>query len=58
MTVATISLEGLTFEARHGVFEEEQRNGQTFLVDVTLRVVVDDAIRDDDYKKKPSAMLK
>lgn len=51
MTVATIRLEGLTFEARHGVFEEEQRNGQTFRVDVTLSVMVDDAIRDDDHEK-------
>lgn len=51
MTVATISLEGLTFQARHGVFKEEQRDGQKFLVDVTLSVMVDDAIRDDDHEK-------
>jgi 7,8-dihydroneopterin aldolase/epimerase/oxygenase len=33
-----IELHGLELFGRHGVHEEERRDGQTFLVDVTLRV--------------------
>ena len=34
--MATIALEGMRFFARHGVFEEEKVNGNTFEVDVWL----------------------
>lgn len=50
MNTAEICLQRLTFEACHGVFEEEQRLRQIFIVDVTLRVIIDDAIRDDDHQ--------
>lgn len=31
-----IEIKGLRARGRHGVFEEERRHGQTFMVDVTL----------------------
>ena len=33
-----VEIHGLELVGRHGVNEEERRNGQTFLVDVTLHV--------------------
>lgn len=35
--MATIELNGLTFHAFHGVYEEEQKNGNTFVVDVNIK---------------------
>lgn len=36
MSRTTIRLEGLSFRAFHGVYPEEQVNGNEFLVDVTI----------------------
>lgn len=36
--MAVISLEGLEFFAFHGAYPEEQKNGNKFLVDVSLEV--------------------
>jgi len=50
----TIELRGLELFGRHGVLEEERRDGQTFLVDVRLDVGADalsDRIEDAvDYR--------
>ena len=51
-----VELEGLEVFGRHGVLDEERRDGQTFLYDVTLEVG-EDAARSDriddavDYRK-------
>jgi dihydroneopterin aldolase len=49
-----LELQGLAVFGRHGVLEDEQREGQTFLFDVALEVAepasdrIDDAV---DYRK-------
>lgn len=43
-----IALTGVRAFGRHGVFEEERREGQEFVVDVTLRVRTAKAAASDD----------
>ncbi|MGB3443758.1 MAG: dihydroneopterin aldolase [Actinophytocola sp.] len=47
MDTTTIRLIGLRAFGRHGVREAEKRDGQDFVVDVTLRVDASQAIRSD-----------
>jgi dihydroneopterin aldolase len=42
-----IEIRGLRVFGHHGVFPNEQRDGQTFLVDATLEVDLDAAARSD-----------
>ncbi len=46
-----ISLTGLSVTGHHGVYEHEKRDGQVFVVDVTLWLDVSDAARTDDLTK-------
>lgn len=43
-----ITLTGLTVRGTHGVFEHERRDGQDFLVDITVWIDLADAARSDD----------
>ncbi|WP_068280317.1 dihydroneopterin aldolase [Aldersonia kunmingensis] len=43
-----IELRGLRVRGRHGVFEHERRDGQDFLVDITLWLDLARAARSDD----------
>jgi dihydroneopterin aldolase len=43
-----IALTGLRVFGRHGVFEHEKRDGQDFVVDVTVWLDLDAAARSDD----------
>lgn len=43
-----ITLTGLRVRGRHGVFEHERRDGQDFLVDVTVWLDLDRAAATDD----------
>ncbi|MFV0459714.1 MAG: dihydroneopterin aldolase [Actinomycetales bacterium] len=43
-----IELRGLRAFGRHGVFEDERRDGQEFVVDLRLDVDTDPAARSDD----------
>lgn len=43
-----ITLTGLKVRGHHGVFEHEKRDGQEFLVDVTVWIDLDAAARSDD----------
>jgi len=43
-----IRLTGLRASAHHGVFEHERRDGQTFVIDVVVRLPLGDAAGDDD----------
>jgi 7,8-dihydroneopterin aldolase/epimerase/oxygenase len=43
-----IVLTGLKVRGRHGVFEHERREGQNFLVDVTVWIDLDTAARTDN----------
>ncbi len=45
-----ITLTGLRANAHHGVFDEERRTGQLFLIDVTVGLDVHDAARSDDLE--------
>ncbi|MDI3258070.1 MAG: dihydroneopterin aldolase [Kyrpidia sp.] len=45
-----ISLLGMEFYAYHGVYPEEQRLGQRFIVDVTLRLPLRAAGQSDDLR--------
>lgn len=42
-----IEIKGLTARGRHGVFEEERRHGQPFIVDLTLERDLTDAATSD-----------
>lgn len=46
-----ISLTGLAVTGHHGVFEHERRDGQTFVVDITLWLDVTEAAAADDLRK-------
>lgn len=52
-----INLEGVEFHAFHGLYPEEQKNGNRFLVDLTLEITFQEkALQDDptgilDYSK-------
>jgi dihydroneopterin aldolase len=43
-----IQLRGLTVRGHHGVFEHERRDGQDFVVDVTVWIDLDTAAASDD----------
>ncbi|MGA9376032.1 MAG: dihydroneopterin aldolase [Mycobacterium sp.] len=43
-----IELRGLTVRGNHGVFEHERRDGQDFIVDVTVWIDLDTAAATDD----------
>lgn len=43
-----IHLRGLTVRGHHGVFEQERRDGQEFVVDITVWVDLDRAAASDD----------
>jgi 7,8-dihydroneopterin aldolase/epimerase/oxygenase len=43
-----IELRGLTVRGQHGVFEHERRDGQDFVVDITVWVDLDRAAASDD----------
>ena len=43
-----IALTGLKVLGHHGVFEHERRDGQDFIVDVTLWLDLSEAVRTDD----------
>jgi dihydroneopterin aldolase len=43
-----ITLTGLRVHGRHGVFEHERRDGQDFLVDLTVWIDLDQAAASDD----------
>ena len=44
----TITLAGVEVFAHHGVYEEERKNGQTFIVDVTVTIDLRAAGQNDD----------
>lgn len=46
-----ITLTGLRVRGHHGVFEEEKRDGQDFLVDIAVRVDLSGAAADDDLRQ-------
>lgn len=46
-----ITITGLRAFARHGVFEHERRDGQTFIIDVTLHLDLSAAARGDDLQR-------
>ncbi len=46
-----ITLTGLSVFGRHGVFDHEREDGQTFLVDVVLHTDLSDAGSTDDLAK-------
>jgi dihydroneopterin aldolase len=43
-----IELRGLVVRGHHGVFEHEQRDGQDFVVDITIWIDLADAAASDD----------
>lgn len=47
----TITLTGITAQGFHGVFEEERRNGQPFVVDLVLHADLQPAGISDDLTK-------
>lgn len=46
----TISVTGLRCRGHHGVFEHERRNGQDFVIDLTLGLDTQSAARTDDLR--------
>ena len=44
----TVTLAGISAVGHHGVFEHERRDGQTFVVDVDLRISTATAAASDD----------
>lgn len=46
-----ITLTGLKVRGHHGVFDHEKRDGQDFLVDITVWLDLSDAAADDDLNK-------
>ncbi|GAA2791271.1 dihydroneopterin aldolase [Saccharopolyspora taberi] len=46
-----ITLTGLKVRGNHGVFDHEKRDGQDFLVDITVWVDLAGAAADDDLKQ-------
>ena len=48
MIMGKIRLTGMKFYAYHGFFEEEQKIGGEYLVDLELEVDVDEAVRTDE----------
>lgn len=46
----TISVTGLRCRGHHGVFEQERRDGQDFVIDLTLGLDTQPAARTDDLR--------
>ena len=46
-----ITLTGLKVRGNHGVFDHEKRDGQDFLVDITVWIDLGGAAADDDLKQ-------
>lgn len=46
-----IRLTGLRARAHHGVFEHERRDGQPFVIDVTVRLPLGEAAASDDLDR-------
>jgi 7,8-dihydroneopterin aldolase/epimerase/oxygenase len=46
-----ITLTGLRVRGHHGVFDHERRDGQDFVVDVTVWIDLDKAAKTDDLKE-------
>ena len=57
MKETTIQLTGMRFYAYHGCFEEEQKIGTHFIVDVTLTYDAEAAIAGDDVEKSVNYLL-
>lgn len=57
MKNTTIFLSGMRFYAYHGCFEEEQRIGTHFTVDVTLTYDAEVAVASDDVEKSVNYQL-
>ena len=57
MKETTIQLSGMRFYAYHGCFEEEQKIGTHFLVDVILTYDAEAAIANDDVEKSVNYLL-
>lgn len=49
--MSKISIEGMEFFAHHGCFEEEQKTGTWFNVDLWMEADTQEAERDDDLDK-------
>ena len=49
--MATISITGMEFHAFHGCFKEEQIIGNTFIVDVYIDTITEEAEITDDLQK-------
>ena len=45
-----LELRGLTVRGLHGVFDHERRDGQDFMIDVTVWIDLADAAASDDLK--------
>lgn len=57
MKETTIFLTGMRFYAYHGCFEEEQKIGTQFTVDVTLTYDAEAAVAGDDVEKSVNYQL-
>lgn len=57
MNITTIYLKDMRFYAFHGCFEEEQRIGTHFTVDLRLTYDAEAAIADDDVEKSVNYQL-
>lgn len=51
MTLDEIRLTGLRASANHGVLEHERRDGQVFILDVTVRLPLASAAATDDLER-------
>jgi dihydroneopterin aldolase len=51
MTLDEIRLTGLRASAHHGVFDHERRDGQIFIIDVTVRLPLAPAADADDLER-------
>jgi len=48
--MGTITLKNLKFQAFHGVYEEEKLKGNTFIVDISIKVDTSVSEKSDDLK--------
>ena len=57
MNLTTIFLKGMRFYAYHGCFEEEQKIGTHFIVDVELTYDAEAAVAEDEVEKSVNYQL-
>ena len=57
MKTTTVFLKGMQFYAYHGCFEEEQKIGTHFMVDVNLTYDAEAAVAEDDVEKSVNYQL-